>query len=157
MLQQVYRYANTRRTDERTNTGTDLGGVLGGLQGCMSCLHNSTSIRMDIFMDSKQTRLREETIPVFQPRAKVKRFVDPNAPIRDDKKNGWKWYYTRRQYLMYNPWCAKCGNLGEEVHHVYPRHSHPHLIYKWNNLMTLCKECHAKEHRGNEGDHTLSP
>lgn len=92
------------------------------------------------------SRKREEDIPSFDPRAKSKKFVDPKL-IKDPKKrNGWKWYNTRREYLMYHPYCAKCGNLGEEVHHIKPRHSHPHLIYKWNNLLTLCKECHRKEH-----------
>lgn len=109
-------------------------------------IHHSSPCRMDGFMDGPQDRIREENIPAFNPKANIKAFTDPNMPKRDDKKNGWKWYYTRRDYLMYNPYCAKCGNLGEEVHHVYPRHTHPHLIYKWNNLMTLCKECHRKEH-----------
>ena len=120
-------------------------------------IYHSSPIWLDFGMDLPNTkRIREENIPAFDPKSKVKSFTDPQAPIRDDKKNGWKWYHTRRQYLMYHPWCVKCGNLGEEVHHVYPRHSHPHLIYKWNNLLTLCKECHAKEHRGSEGDHPIS-
>jgi 5-methylcytosine-specific restriction endonuclease McrA len=113
-------------------------------------IHNCHHSRMDRIMDSPEDRLREENIPSFNPRPKVKQFTDPKL-IKDPKKlNGWKWYHTRREYLMYHPYCAKCGNLGEEVHHVYPRHSHPHLIYKWNNLLTLCKECHKKEHREEE-------
>ena len=96
-------------------------------------------------------RKREEDIPAFNGFMKaVPKFTDPNMPIRDDRKSGWKWYHTRREYLMYNPWCTRCGNLGQEVHHILPRHSHPHLIYKWTNLETLCKECHAKEHQKEE-------
>jgi 5-methylcytosine-specific restriction endonuclease McrA len=101
---------------------------------------------MDRILDSPKDRIREENIQPFDPKPKVKKFIDPKQ-VKDPKKlNGWKWYYTRREYLMYHPYCARCGNLGEEVHHIYPRHSHPHLIYKWNNLETLCKECHRKEH-----------
>lgn len=53
---------------------------------------------------------------------------------------------------MYFPYCAKCANLGQEVHHILPRSQRPDLMYDWRNLMTLCKECHRKEHNMGNGN-----
>jgi hypothetical protein len=95
-------------------------------------------------------RKREEDIPAFNPKAKVKDFQDPRFETRPDRKSGWKWWHLRKQYLMQKPWCERCGLFGEEVHHIIPRHIDPNKIYEWDNLMTLCQFCHMKEHR--QGD-----
>jgi 5-methylcytosine-specific restriction endonuclease McrA len=88
-----------------------------------------------------------DPIPVFNPFFKAKQFVDPNThQDRPDRKNGWRWYKLRRAYLKRNPWCERCGLLGDHVHHIIPRHINKDKIYDWNNLMTLCQFCHAKEH-----------
>jgi uncharacterized protein (TIGR02646 family) len=53
----------------------------------------------------------------------------------------------RRLHLMQHPSCAQCGLAGDEVHHILPRESHPHLKYDWSNLQTLCLQCHKEIHR----------
>jgi 5-methylcytosine-specific restriction endonuclease McrA len=42
--------------------------------------------------------------------------------------------------------CAKCGRVAEQVHHVIPRAQRPDLTYVWDNLMSICTDCHVKEH-----------
>lgn len=93
------------------------------------------------------------SIPVFNP------FWDGEGPKRkqDWKRNynrrkkkgthlGWKWWKLRQEWLMLHPYCTKCANFATEVHHIKPRHTHPELTYDLRNLMSLCKECHRKEH-----------
>ena len=58
-----------------------------------------------------------------------------------------KWTRMRRLHLMAHPYCARCGLAGDEVHHVLPRETHPHLKYDWSNLQTLCSQCHLEVHR----------
>ena len=72
--------------------------------------------------------------------------VKPVRQARNGELTG-KWTRMRRLWIMMHPTCARCGNPGEEVHHVLPRESHPHLRYDWSNLMTLCVQCHKETHR----------
>lgn len=58
-----------------------------------------------------------------------------------------RWTRMRRLHLMAHPYCARCGLAGDEVHHVLPRETHPHLKYDWSNLQTLCSQCHLEIHR----------
>ena len=45
--------------------------------------------------------------------------------------------------------CLHCGKCGGkiEAHHIKPRLQFPELALKLNNLATLCKPCHKKEHK----------
>ena len=96
------------------------------------------------------------TIPNFNPHWHKKDWRTEKRQ-RNGTHLGWKWSRLRAQYISYFPYCAKCGMLAEEVHHIHPRSTHPHLIYSWNNLLSLCKDCHRKEHDGDatEGNHTI--
>ena len=49
--------------------------------------------------------------------------------------------------------CVHCGKPGEEVHHVTwlrPENiNNPDITLNSSNLITLCKDCHNKEHKRN--------
>jgi 5-methylcytosine-specific restriction endonuclease McrA len=45
------------------------------------------------------------------------------------------WSATRDIQLTMHPWCASCGALATEVHHVHGRRS--------DELQSLCWRCHA--------------
>jgi len=49
-------------------------------------------------------------------------------------------------WMSDNPLCKQCGRLGEEVHHIVPRHVDPNRMYDVTNLMTLCRACHDEVH-----------
>ena len=69
---------------------------------------------------------------------------------------GWKWNRIRRSYISQHPFCERCGLMGECVHHIIPRCKAPELTYEWSNLMTLCNDCHMKEHKmGNPNSYEL--
>lgn len=50
--------------------------------------------------------------------------------------------------------CVKCGAPGEEVHHITwlrPENiNDPNITLNASNLITLCKDCHKKEHSRNQ-------
>ena len=71
--------------------------------------------------------------------------------------NSYKWQLLRKKKFIANPLCELCLAAGqvrptEEVHHVVPVESGKdevemrRLAYDYNNLQSLCKECHARVH-----------
>ena len=71
--------------------------------------------------------------------------------------NSWKWQQLRRKKFLANPVCEDCAVKGrvtptEEVHHNRPVESGKdeiemrQLAYDFNNLVSLCKACHAARH-----------
>lgn len=65
------------------------------------------------------------------------------------KRYGSKWQKVRRRYISMHPYCEKCFQNGifrevDEVHHIRP------LVdggtNEDDNLMSLCRSCHAKIH-----------
>lgn len=46
--------------------------------------------------------------------------------------------------------CKQCGSNDRlHSHHIKPKSMYPDLKYDISNGVTLCAECHAKEHAGN--------
>ena len=71
--------------------------------------------------------------------------------------NSWKWQQLRRKKFLANPVCEDCAAKGrvtptEEIHHNKPVESGKdetemrQLAYDYNNLVSLCKACHAARH-----------
>lgn len=50
--------------------------------------------------------------------------------------------------------CVRCGEAGEEVHHLIwltPNNiNDTNITLKQDNLITLCRDCHNKEHSRNQ-------
>ena len=78
---------------------------------------------------------------------------------RDFAKSFYKskeWEQTRDYILKRDKYlCVKCGKPAEEVHHK--KHLTPDNIgdvsitMNPDNLISLCKDCHFQEHRGEHG------
>ena len=71
--------------------------------------------------------------------------------------NSGKWQKLRLKKIKANPLCEECLIKGitkeaEEVHHITPVESTNFLpdmeilAYDYNNLQSLCKECHKEKH-----------
>lgn len=67
------------------------------------------------------------------------------------------WRDLRLAYIMENPLCEICKSQGKvvsarEVHHKIhlskgrTRFEKEQIGFDWNNLQSLCKECHKLEH-----------
>lgn len=78
---------------------------------------------------------------------------------RDDRQKIYqsaRWKKLRLSKLMSNPLCQKCllkgkTTLAIDVHHIdsfmnYQGLKRTEKAYDINNLVSLCKECHAEEH-----------
>lgn len=70
--------------------------------------------------------------------------------------NSKEWQKVREAVLMRDKYlCQHCGKPAEEVHHI--KHLSPENIgdpsvtLDMNNLVSLCKDCHFEEHRGEHG------
>ena len=67
-----------------------------------------------------------------------------------------EWAKVREAVLMRDRYlCCHCGKPAEEVHHII--HLSPENIgdisitLNMDNLVSLCKDCHFEEHRGEHG------
>ena len=62
------------------------------------------------------------------------------------------WKSMRAEKFAYNPVCERCAAAGltvptEEVHHKVPIDVCPDLAFDWENLESLCLECHNIRHK----------
>jgi 5-methylcytosine-specific restriction endonuclease McrA len=81
--------------------------------------------------------------PKFDPTYKAPKAIKEDAPHR---LSGGRWTAMASLYLRTHPMCAVCGHLAHEVHHILSRRYRPDLMYVWDNLQGLCKECHREHH-----------
>lgn len=69
-----------------------------------------------------------------------------------------QWFKLRKAKLMDSPLCEVCSKAGrttgaEHVHHIRSPFKVPDngerasLFYDYDNLMSICSECHGKHHR----------
>ena len=70
--------------------------------------------------------------------------------------NSPEWQKVRQAVLMRDRFlCVKCGKPAEEVHHkkhLTPENiGDPRITMNMDNLISLCKDCHFEEHRGEHG------
>ena len=67
--------------------------------------------------------------------------------------NSPEWQKVRQAVLMRDRFlCVKCGRPAEEVHHkthLSPKNiGDPRITMNMDNLISLCRDCHFEEHRG---------
>ena len=69
-----------------------------------------------------------------------------------------RWRELRISKLMSNPLCEVCEKEGKstlavEVHHIKPvesvrtQQAMEHLMYSYDNLMSICHQCHVDIHK----------
>ena len=71
--------------------------------------------------------------------------------------NSPEWQKVRQAVLMRDRFlCVKCGRPAEEVHHkthLSPKNiGDPRITMNMENLISLCRDCHFAEHRGERID-----
>jgi 5-methylcytosine-specific restriction enzyme A len=58
----------------------------------------------------------------------------------------WRWRKLRSAKLDANPRCERCHQRpATEVDHVVPLAEDPTRRYDWNNLASLCHDCHSEK------------
>lgn len=71
-----------------------------------------------------------------------------NRKLRRKIMGTWRWTDLSRKKRTIDPLCEPCREKGKytpatEVHHKKAIISHPHLAFKWDNLQSICHDCHA--------------
>ncbi len=77
---------------------------------------------------------------------------------RESKRflNSVAWRNLSAYKLSQTPWCEQCALTepisvpANQVDHILPRKTHPHLALEMSNLQSLCSECHGKKTRRGE-------
>ena len=67
-----------------------------------------------------------------------------------------KWRKLSERFRKHNPLCMRCYENGrvepvQDVHHIKPIRTHPELRLDWDNLMSLCRQCHDEIERNENG------
>lgn len=63
-----------------------------------------------------------------------------------------RWVHKRKKILRRDKYlCQVCKRYGKSreadtVHHIYPAEDYPELIWKDDNLISLCHKCHNSMH-----------
>ncbi len=97
------------------------------------------------------------------PEKKVREYKKPNTPkvyneIHKAVYNTINWKKIRLEYLIHQPLCEVCIEKGiiesaVDVHHKIPISNGNDIMerktlgFDWNNLKSVCKECHKMEHK----------
>jgi 5-methylcytosine-specific restriction protein A len=63
-----------------------------------------------------------------------------------------RWRLLRAEKMRCNPICEKCEKVNrirptDEVHHIVPFDIRPDLAFDWDNLQSLCLDCHDEIHK----------
>jgi 5-methylcytosine-specific restriction protein A len=59
---------------------------------------------------------------------------------------GWRWQKLRAAYLVQYPLCScGCGYPATVVDHKKPHNGDPALMYDWDNLQSMTKQCHDRK------------
>ncbi len=76
-------------------------------------------------------------------------YIDGSSKNRKYVQEEWK-IVAKKVYKRDDYQCQICGKKYCQLnaHHILPWAGYPKLIYKLNNIITLCVPCHTKVHKG---------
>ena len=75
---------------------------------------------------------------------------DRDRGTASERGYGDAWTAIRDAFLAEHPRCAQCGSGAEIVHHIVRKRDGGGDDA--NNLLALCRSCHAKEHGAQPGN-----
>lgn len=60
-----------------------------------------------------------------------------------------KWDKARKEFLVVNMYCVKCGKPADTVHHVIEHKGDWKLFWDKSNWVAICSSCHSRIHSSN--------
>jgi 5-methylcytosine-specific restriction protein A len=65
---------------------------------------------------------------------------------------GRRWQKLRAAYLATHPLCeCGCGHAASVVDHRQPHNGNDRLMYSWDNLQAMTKQCHDRKTASHDG------
>jgi len=94
---------------------------------------------------------------IYKPKKEKEKRIDNYYTERQRIYNSERWHKLSEYKRSVTPLCELCEEKGitrpaEDVHHIisfmkgHDRGEREELAYNYNNLMSLCKECHQNIH-----------
>lgn len=93
----------------------------------------------------------------MMPTINLPKRINNRVPTTDKRKRqeiyqDRRWRLLRQVKMIDNPLCERCEAEGrvkptEEVHHIVPIDINPDLAFDYDNLKSLCIDCHKLEHK----------
>lgn len=82
-------------------------------------------------------------------------------PWAEQFYNSDQWRDTREGFLESKLWlCERCGEAAKIAHHIIYltvyNINDPYISLSWDNLESLCQDCHNKEHHKKESNSRYS-
>ena len=62
-----------------------------------------------------------------------------------------RWKRFRHSVLMRTPFCAACGAVANDLHHIEHMVDAPDRIFDLANVTPLCRDCHLATHAKERG------
>jgi hypothetical protein len=78
-------------------------------------------------------------------RERNRRYTSPNKPVYNSRR----WTFTRRRKLFTDPFCAVCGGIAEDVHHIIDIEDGG-AVWSLQNLQSLCHAHHSQLSRARQ-------
>jgi 5-methylcytosine-specific restriction protein A len=100
---------------------------------------------------------------INKPEKKKKTYERKETDMRKLRQQAYQtteWRRLRDVYMRQHPVCEECLNQGKvtpatDIHHLISPFQHGEinykLLYDYDNLMALCKECHGNLHAAQQG------
>lgn len=111
--------------------------------GCRSLLDKGGYCHAHAHHAKQSTRIYDRTT----------RRNDPALAEAKRIRSSARWIKVQRLFITEHPLCQDpfgdhqrrgTTETGQQVHHIKPLATHPHLAYDFENLMSVCTTCHAK-------------
>jgi thymidylate synthase (FAD) len=106
--------------------------------------------KLNLSEESRQKRL--ENAKEYTKRGAESHFWKGGTSTERELIGAWTRQIAPQVHKKFNYICQKCGVMGGNLHahHVVPVFADQSLAYEFDNLVTLCKECHEFIHQNNE-------
>lgn len=106
--------------------------------------------KLNLSKESRQKRL--ENAKKYTKRGEDSHFWKGGTSTERELIGAWTRQIAAQVHQKFNYICQKCGTKGGKLHahHLVPVFADESLAYEFNNLVSLCKECHEYIHQNNE-------
>lgn len=103
-------------------------------------------------LSEESIQIRRENAKKYTKRGENSNFWKGGTSTEREMIDAWTRQIAPQVHKKFNYICQKCGIQGRDLqaHHLIPVFADLTLAYEFENLVTLCKECHEYIHHNNQ-------